>query len=112
SLDNFGSGDSSLGYLQRLPIEKLKLDRSLISGIEESRSRQTVVQAAIHLARARRWRVVGEGIERPEEGDTLRAPGCDIDQGYLCARPLASEDVSACIGTFYVKNQMHEGEVL
>ncbi len=91
SIDDFGSGYSSLSYLKQLPASELKLDRSLIHDICTSESADVIVSTAIQMARSLGYRVVGEGIEAAETADHLKAKGCDMLQGFwLCTpKPIA-----------------------
>jgi diguanylate cyclase (GGDEF)-like protein/PAS domain S-box-containing protein len=87
ALDDFGSGYSSLGSLQRFPLDVLKLDRALIDSLSEP-SGLAVARAAVELGRALDVTVVAEGVETPAQLAALRALGCPLGQGYLFARPL------------------------
>ena len=91
SIDDFGSGYSSLSYLKQLPASELKLDRSLIHDICISESADVIVSTAIQMARSLGYRVVGEGIEAAETASRLKAKGCDLLQGFwLCTpKPIA-----------------------
>lgn len=87
SIDDFGSGYSSLSYLKQLPASELKLDRSLISDICTSESAEVIVSTAIQMARSLGYRVVGEGIESAEIAGRLKAEGCHLLQGYWLCKP-------------------------
>ena len=89
AVDDFGSGYSSLAYLQRLPVETLKIDRTFIAGVGEQQDSTAIVDAVVSLARALRLSTVAEGIETPEQLQQLRAMGCELGQGFLFgpARP-------------------------
>ena len=91
SIDDFGSGYSSLSYLKQLPASELKLDRSLIHDICDSESAEVIVSTAIQMARSLGYRVVGEGIEAAETASHLKVKGCDLLQGFwLCTpKPIA-----------------------
>ena len=88
SIDDFGAGFSSLGTLKRLPVHTLKLDRSLISDVETSRSDAAVAQAVVGLGHTLNLEVVAEGVETRPQLDLLRQLGCDRIQGFLLSRPL------------------------
>ncbi len=92
SLDDFGTGFSSLSYLKRFPVESLKIDRSFISGIGQSDEDEAITTAILSMARALELRVVAEGIETEQQRQFLADRGCDEIQGYLISRPLAAED--------------------
>lgn len=87
SIDDFGSGYSSLSYLKQLPAFELKLDRSLIHDICVSESAAVIVSTAIQMAGSLGYRVVGEGIEDAETARWLQEEGCDTLQGYWLCKP-------------------------
>ena len=87
SIDDFGSGYSSLSYLKQLPAVELKLDRSLIHDICTSENADVIVATAIQMARSLGYRVVGEGIENAETASRLKAEGCNLLQGFWLCRP-------------------------
>lgn len=88
ALDDFGSGYSSLGYLKRLRVGTLKIDRTLIGGLESDAQGRAIVSSMIALAHELRMRVVAEGVESAAQLDILARMGCDEVQGYLLARPI------------------------
>jgi diguanylate cyclase (GGDEF)-like protein len=88
SIDDFGTGHSSLSYLHRLPIDTLKIDRSFIERINEPGGTLAIVQTIVALARNLDLRVIGEGVETEQQLETLRAAGCDFVQGFLFSKPL------------------------
>ncbi|MCU1380232.1 MAG: hypothetical protein JWN29_3215 [Acidimicrobiales bacterium] len=92
ALDDFGTGYSSLSYLNRFPVDTLKIDKSFVDALGEGGGNEKVLlQAIIGLGRTLELRVVAEGIEQPEQRDSLQALGCGLGQGYLFARPMAYE---------------------
>jgi EAL domain-containing protein (putative c-di-GMP-specific phosphodiesterase class I) len=92
ALDDFGTGYSSLSYLNRFPVDTLKIDKSFVDALGEVGGNEKVLlQAIIGLGRTLELRVVAEGIEQPEQRDSLQALGCGLGQGYLFARPMAYE---------------------
>lgn len=95
-LDDFGTGYSSLAYLPLLPVDTLKIDRSLISGMVESPKNLDITRVIVDLARTLGLTVVAEGVETREQEDLLQEMACDYAQGYRFHRPLpprALEDV-------------------
>ena len=87
-IDDFGTGHSSLGYLRRFSIDKLKIDRTFVRDLLTSRIDESIVRAIVALARGLKLQVVAEGIESAEQLELLHAMGCDQWQGYLCAPPV------------------------
>jgi diguanylate cyclase (GGDEF)-like protein len=87
ALDDFGSGYSSLTYLQRLPFDKLKIDRGFVAALDQSANTGVIIQAIVSLGRALGLSVLIEGVETEEQRVLLRLAGCDEMQGYLFARP-------------------------
>ncbi|MGH2680586.1 MAG: putative bifunctional diguanylate cyclase/phosphodiesterase [Actinomycetota bacterium] len=88
SIDDFGTGFSSLSYLKRLPIEELKIDRSFVSHMMDRVEDFTIVRATVELGRNLGLRVVAEGVQDRETFDRLGDFGCDEAQGYYIAKPL------------------------
>jgi len=95
SIDDFGTGHSSLGRLAELPIDEVKIDKVFVRHVTTEPGRRAVTEAALHLGRALDLLVVAEGVETREELDYLRAAGCDAVQGYYLSRPLPSADFTA-----------------
>jgi EAL domain-containing protein (putative c-di-GMP-specific phosphodiesterase class I) len=93
ALDDFGSGYSSLSYLQKLPFDKLKIDRSFVAGLNLSANGGVIIQAIVALGRALGMSVVIEGVETEEQRVLLRLAGCNELQGYLFARPGPREEI-------------------
>jgi EAL domain-containing protein (putative c-di-GMP-specific phosphodiesterase class I) len=87
AIDDFGVGYASLGYLERFPIDTLKIDRSLVDGVAAEARKQRVVATVMALADTLGLTVVAEGIEVPEDAQELMALGCKYGQGFLYARP-------------------------
>lgn len=90
SIDDFGTGHSSLAVLRRLPAAELKIDRSFIVDLEVSESARSIVEAVLSVARSLGLRVVAEGVETEGQRDILVRMGCDELQGYLFARPMSA----------------------
>jgi EAL domain-containing protein (putative c-di-GMP-specific phosphodiesterase class I) len=87
AIDDFGVGYASLGYLERFPIDILKIDRSLVDGVSAERRKKRVVATVMALAETLGLKVIAEGIEVPEDAQELMSLGCRFGQGYLYARP-------------------------
>ena len=93
SIDDFGTGYSSLAYLQRLPLDTLKIDRSFIDGLGGDQDDELMVRTIISLASALSLEVIAEGIETPLQLERARSLGCDRAQGFLIARPAPFEEL-------------------
>lgn len=96
-LDDFGVGYASLRYLQLLPVEELKIDRSFINSITHQGKLQKLVNGLIHLGQSLDIRVVAEGVESKEQHDLLVQMGCDAIQGYYIGRPSSTEEIEALL---------------
>ena len=94
SIDDYGTGQSTLSYLQQLPLSELKIDRAFVQNAHKSRSDGLMVRSTIDLAHSLGLRVVCEGIEEQECLDFLRKNGCDYAQGYLIAKPMAPAELT------------------
>jgi EAL domain-containing protein (putative c-di-GMP-specific phosphodiesterase class I) len=95
SLDDFGTAYSSLCWLRKLPIDKVKIDRSFVSGMLHEPQDLAIVRGIIDLARACKRDVVAEGVENLEQLRLLRELGADHAQGYLYARPQPMDQIDA-----------------
>ncbi|MDO9197864.1 MAG: EAL domain-containing protein [Rhodoferax sp.] len=93
SIDDFGTGYSSLAYLQRFPIDQLKIDRSFVQDVTHHPDSASIVHSIIGLARNLRMQTVGEGVETAAQRDFLRGAGCDLMQGFLFSRPLPPQEL-------------------
>jgi diguanylate cyclase (GGDEF)-like protein len=98
AMDDFGTGYSNLAYLQKLPIDLLKIDRSFVSGMLADRDKVAIVRAILSLAQALGMQTTAEGIETNELAQTLAALGCTYGQGFLYARPLEQSEAFSLIG--------------
>jgi diguanylate cyclase (GGDEF)-like protein/PAS domain S-box-containing protein len=91
SIDDFGSGYSSMNYLKRFTVQCLKIDAAFIQELEESKNDRAIVRAIIQMAHSLGMQTLAEGVERATQVDFLREQGCDAIQGYWFARPLEVE---------------------
>jgi EAL domain-containing protein (putative c-di-GMP-specific phosphodiesterase class I) len=91
ALDDFGAGFCNFGYLKRLPLHYLKLDRSMVEGIDENARDLAVLRGILSMAQALGLQVIAEGIEREAQRDAVVREGCVAWQGFLGARPMSAE---------------------
>jgi diguanylate cyclase (GGDEF)-like protein/PAS domain S-box-containing protein len=93
AIDDFGTGYSSLGYLARLPVQSLKIDRSFIVTMLGNPSVMTLVSTIISLAHSLNLKVVAEGVDAEEQAEVLERLGCDQMQGYLFSKPIPGDQI-------------------
>ncbi|RZS56902.1 putative bifunctional diguanylate cyclase/phosphodiesterase [Sphaerotilus mobilis] len=98
SLDDFGTGYSSLAYLQRLPLDQLKIDRGFVHGLPDGASESAIVRTVIALGRQLGFEVIAEGVETADQLAFLRQHGCERFQGYLFGRPMPLNELLAVCG--------------
>jgi cyclic di-GMP phosphodiesterase Gmr len=91
AMDDFGTGYSNLAYLQQLPIDVLKIDRSFVSEMMVNKDKRAIVRTVLSLARALGMKTTAEGIESSEISEVLRRLGCSVGQGYYFARPMTGD---------------------
>lgn len=95
AVDDFGTGYSSLVYLQRLPVDELKVDRSFVDSLPDDAQNAAIVSSVISMAQAVGLKVVAEGVETGAQRDALLALHCDLGQGFLWGRPLPTGEATA-----------------
>ena len=91
SIDDFGTGYSNLSYLQRLAVDKVKIDQSFVMNLQNEPQKQSIVNAIIQMARSMNLLTTAEGIEDEGARDTVLKLGCGLGQGYYFSRPLPAE---------------------
>lgn len=101
SLDDFGSGYSSLSYLKQLPINRLKIDRSFVIDLDKNKDSQAIIKAIINLANSLDLSVIAEGIETEHQANILSELQCDEGQGYLFSKPCPAKDYFKLLETDY-----------
>jgi PAS domain S-box-containing protein/diguanylate cyclase (GGDEF)-like protein len=97
AIDDFGTGYSSLGYLAKLPVQSLKIDRSFIIAMVEDPDTMTLVSTIISLAHSLRLKIVAEGVDSEDQAKHLRLLRCDEMQGYLFSKPLPRDELTALL---------------
>jgi predicted signal transduction protein with EAL and GGDEF domain len=106
ALDDFGTGFSSLRYLIDFRFDKLKIDRSFVSGMSRVGPAKTIVQTVIDLGRALGMDVIAEGVENEAEAVMMRALGCHSMQGYFFSRPVPKSDIEALLKAFNASTEI------
>ncbi|WP_166258018.1 EAL domain-containing protein [Marinobacter salicampi] len=92
SIDDFGTGHSSLSYIRQLPVNEIKIDRSFVMGMDRNHGDATIVRTTINMCHDLGYEVVAEGVENETTQALLRKLGCDYVQGYHLARPMRAND--------------------
>jgi len=108
SIDDFGTGHSSLALLNSMPFTELKIDRAFVcEGVRTDKS-QAIAESIVQLARKLGLRTVAEGIETGGELAYVRALGCSVGQGYLFARPMDQAGLMDFLGTMHPRRHLHQ----
>jgi EAL domain-containing protein (putative c-di-GMP-specific phosphodiesterase class I) len=100
SIDDFGTGQSSLQKLEALPFAELKVDRQFVHGAYKNSAKQAILKASLGLAKALGMKTVAEGVEHREDWDLLKTLKCDVVQGFIVARPMPPADVPSWAGSW------------
>ena len=95
SIDDFGQGQTSLGYLSNLPVHELKIDKSFVGDMLTNPAHSAIVRSIVDLGHNLDMRVVAEGVETDAVLLGLREAGCDVAQGFLIARPMPFKKLEA-----------------
>jgi EAL domain-containing protein (putative c-di-GMP-specific phosphodiesterase class I) len=93
ALDDFGTGFSSLSYLKRLPVDKVKIDRTFVAGIRTHKSDRVLIESVIRIAQSLHFTVVAEGVETPQQAEFVTELGCNYMQGFYFARPAPIDEL-------------------
>ena len=99
SIDDYGTGQSTLEYLKKIPASEIKIDQSFVKGIADNRSDRLMVQSTIGLAHSLGRKVVAEGVEQREVLDLLVEMGCDVAQGFVVGRPMSLDSLLRRLAT-------------
>lgn len=92
SIDDFGSGYSSMQQLERIPFTELKIDKSFVRNVVHDAQKQAIVESSIELAQKLGLKTVAEGVETDADWTLMKRYGCDQSQGYFSGRPMPAED--------------------
>jgi EAL domain-containing protein (putative c-di-GMP-specific phosphodiesterase class I) len=95
AIDDFGTGYASLSYLERMPVDIIKADRSFISASDDSPRARELLKAIHNIGETLSLQTLAEGVETPQQLDTIRGLGFELAQGYLFARPLPPEEAES-----------------
>lgn len=93
ALDDFGTGYTNINYLKQIPLDSLKIDKSLMDHIDSSRSDEVIMQAIIAMAGSLNFEVLAEGVETQKQLDCLKTVNCENIQGFYFSKPLLSQDI-------------------
>ena len=99
AIDDFGTGQSSLGYLQGLPVDVLKIDRAFIQGVARGGAQAVLARTMLALGSALDLQTVAKGVEDEQQRVSLRAMGCELAQGFHFARPMSATNISQLLLT-------------
>ena len=108
SVDDFGSGYSSLNLLKDIPADVLKLDKEFLSNVPEDSKETTIISSVIEMSKKLNMKTVAEGVETQNQAKLLRDMGCDIAQGYYYAKPITEEEYRSLLERDFI--QTNEGE--
>ena len=103
SIDDFGTGHSSLAQLRDIPFDELKVDRGFVHGACNDASLRAIFEASLGMARQLGMKIVAEGVEDRADWEFLRAAGCDIAQGYFIARPMTAENLADWLANWKIR---------
>jgi EAL domain-containing protein (putative c-di-GMP-specific phosphodiesterase class I)/FixJ family two-component response regulator len=103
SIDDFGTGHSSLVQLHDIPFDELKVDRSFVHGACHDPSLQAILEGSLGMAQQLGLNTVAEGVENLEDWEFLRAAGCDLAQGYFIAKPMPAADLAGWMGEWEIR---------
>ncbi|PCI80777.1 MAG: diguanylate phosphodiesterase [SAR86 cluster bacterium] len=93
SIDDFGTGNSSLAQLKAIPFTEMKIDRAFVAGATNDTSTRAILESSVSLAKKMQMKIVAEGAESREDWDLVEELDCDYVQGFYCAKPMRNEDL-------------------
>ena len=98
SIDDFGTGYSSMNYLKHFPVDRIKIDKSFVDGINSNERDSAIIEAMVTIAQSLSLRVVAEGVENSDQLHSLSKLGCDEVQGFYLAMPMQAEELAKKLG--------------
>ena len=98
-MDDFGTGYASLSYLNKLPIDILKVDKSFIDQLQENGENNDFVEAIVSMGHTLKFEVVSEGVEKEEQLDILQGFNCDYVQGFVWGKPMNYSDAEKLVNS-------------
>jgi EAL domain-containing protein (putative c-di-GMP-specific phosphodiesterase class I) len=109
SIDDYGTGLSTLEYLKKIPATEIKIDQSFVTAVTRSHSDRLMVHSTIQLVHSLGHVVVAEGVETHATLDALRSMGCDFAQGFLIGRPVTLDAIANSLGTSFAPKRARHG---
>ncbi len=100
SIDDFGTGNSSMAQLKRIPFTELKIDRAFVNGAATNACANAILRSSIDLAKRLDMNIVAEGVETREDWDLVEELGCDYVQGFYCAKPMPNDELMETIANW------------
>ncbi|WP_237132792.1 EAL domain-containing protein [Pseudohongiella sp. O18] len=100
SIDDFGTGNSSMSQLMNIPFTELKIDRSFVNGAAKSDSARAILETSVALGKRLQMSIVAEGVETREDWDLVQTSGCDYVQGYYCSKPISGEQLTELLNSW------------
>lgn len=111
SIDDFGTGHSSLAQLRDIPFDELKIDKGFVQGAADSPTNRAIVEASLGMAHRLDVETVAEGVETKEDWEYLRASHCDVVQGYFVGKPMPADELESFVSSWHARSKALWGHV-